>query len=170
MAGLVQKKSGVYNVNWRFRGKLFNRSTGTTDAKKACLVQKRVEDALFKLQNGLISIPDGADVSDFVLNGGRLRDDAKPLAVKPITLEELFNQYSANLAVGRKRTRFTPSVSIGTTSPVSSGEIEPSCPLIGHRFKNTSKRVRQKAENRTRSRRNSTLCEWRGVGRSTGEV
>ena len=66
---MVQKANGIFNVNWRFRRRLFNRSTGTTDEKKACLVKRRVEDTLFKLDNGLMSIPDGADMSKFVLNG-----------------------------------------------------------------------------------------------------
>ena len=45
----------------------------------------------------------GADVSDFIFKGGATRDDPRPVPAQHTTLKEMFNKYSANLAVGAKR-------------------------------------------------------------------
>ncbi len=103
MAGMFQReKNAVYNVNWWWDGSQYSRSTRTKDESKASLVKRRVEDTIFKLENGLLSIPEGVDVSEFILNGGKLREPIKPLPAKPTTLKELFGTYSANLAIGAK--------------------------------------------------------------------
>jgi integrase len=102
MAGLVQKPNGYFNVNWRVGNKLFNRSTGTKDEKKALVVQRRVEHALWMLENRQLSIPEGVNVSDFIFDGGELREEARALSAKVTTLEDLFNKYSANLVGGAK--------------------------------------------------------------------
>jgi hypothetical protein len=103
-AGLKSDARGNKSVTFWFGGRQFTKSAGTRDPKTAEAVKARVEDTLFRLGKGYLTLPEGADLGDFVVSGGQLtaRPGAPVDQRKPITLVDLLGLYNAHFPRGAK--------------------------------------------------------------------
>lgn len=94
------KRSGRFLIVFRFCGRQFQRSIGTTSQKVARAAAARVDDTIRLIEQGRIDIPDDVDPAEFILSDGRL---TKPRnAAVPIRLAELFGLYFATLPQNAK--------------------------------------------------------------------
>jgi integrase len=106
MAGLKTDAAGNFSVTFRFGGRQFTKSAGTTDCRKAEAVRSRVQDMLFRLKGGYVSIPDGADPGEFIVSGGeraaKVMLTVPSSAPTPLTLGDLFRLYKEHFPVDGK--------------------------------------------------------------------
>jgi len=67
----IELRGNSYRIVFRYQRLKFNRSlkTGNLGTANACLA--RVEDNLRRLDMGLIAVPEGADIAQFLLSDGR---------------------------------------------------------------------------------------------------
>ena len=73
MAGLHQHpKSSNWSASFRYGVEKFYKSLRTTDQREANRLKGRFEQALLDLERGRLTLPDGADLWQFVLSDGRL--------------------------------------------------------------------------------------------------
>jgi hypothetical protein len=74
MANVYQNASGVWLVRFRFGSRQYYRSLGTADEKQANGVKAQVEETLWLLKRGRLSLPAGAgpdEAAIFILSGGK---------------------------------------------------------------------------------------------------
>src|SRR4051812_12090513 len=106
MAGLKSDTRGNKLVTFWFEGRQFTRSAGTRDQRTAEAIKARVEDTLFRLTKGYLSLPEGADPGEFILTGGQrvARTAVTPVAPAPksLTLGDLLNLYENEFPRGAK--------------------------------------------------------------------
>lgn len=92
MAGLSQdKRSSVWFVYFRYGGKAFNRSTGTTKRAEAEKFAHRVEERLGLLDRGLIEVPPDADFWEWLKSDGKRTTAAK--VESHVKLADIFKQF-----------------------------------------------------------------------------
>jgi integrase len=87
-----------YKVCFRFGGKRFKKSLKTGNQSEAEILAGGVEKTLLRLEQGLIELPEGADILSFVLSDGKRQE--KPKATRQLTLEGFFQQYREKLPAG----------------------------------------------------------------------
>jgi hypothetical protein len=75
-----------------FGGRKHGYSLDTGDEQTALALRGGVEKTLMLLEHGALHIPDGADVVQFVKNGGRVVEEQKPPPA-PLTLGQLKDKY-----------------------------------------------------------------------------
>ena len=63
MAWLQQLPSGKFHISFRFGGRKYERSLGTSDPRKAKSRKVRLEDTIRLVENGMAEIPAGGDVA-----------------------------------------------------------------------------------------------------------
>jgi GGDEF domain-containing protein len=90
MAGLEQR-NGNYNIIIRFGGARFVRSLKTKDSDEAEDFKTRVEQNVRRVDQGLVAIPDGADIPTFLLTDFRVAD--KPVAHENVMLGPLMDAF-----------------------------------------------------------------------------
>jgi len=95
----LRETTGKWQVAFRWKGKAFSRCTGTTLKRDAQLIERRVEDAIWRLKNTGLTIPQGVDPGDFIFDGGRA---AEATPAGPVTLGALFERYRGALTDGAK--------------------------------------------------------------------
>jgi len=90
----------VYRVAFRHGGYKLHYSVGSDNEKeaKACMV--RLEANLRLVERGRLEVPAGADLGVFLVSDGKL--NAKPVIDRPMTMEEVFDRYQAQVAAGAK--------------------------------------------------------------------
>ena len=88
----LENRTGYWSISFRFGGKKFNRSLKTRDRRAAEELKKAVENTIWKVEQGLLVLPDNADVISFFLSGGDA--DERPKAPDSVTLRVLFDEYS----------------------------------------------------------------------------
>ena len=106
----LDKTSGFYRIGFRFDGKKYLRSKtlkirDVRQAESKCGV---IEQTIRYLSDGMLSVPEGVDVGEFILSGGKLT--ARPVAVLPpreLTLEEICDLYDASTHAKEESTRRT---------------------------------------------------------------
>ena len=98
--GLVERdpESNSYKVCFRFGGRRFKKSLKTGDRSEAQILMGGVEKNLLRLEQGLLELPEDADVVSFVLSDGKRLEKTKANGL--MTLEEFFQKYKENLPVG----------------------------------------------------------------------
>ncbi len=99
----LQQINGIYHLRFRFGGKPFRRSLGTTNTDEAETIKKDVEVNISRINSGVIPPPpEDSDVIQYVLSGGK--NVAKPKIVEPTspTLEEMWKGYLVSLPAGSK--------------------------------------------------------------------
>jgi integrase len=98
----VQKRGNRYRVVFQFGGKKYRKSLKSDNAAVAEAVVGGVKRTLLMLEQGLLHIPEGADVLAFVLSGGK--DVKMPHANGDVdgvaTLEDLKTQYIDAVSIG----------------------------------------------------------------------
>ena len=93
-------KDGVFVARFRHQGREYKRSLKTGDRRDAEHALAEIVRAVHRLRVGLMAVPAGVTVPEFVLSGGTLAapaPPAEPVAVAP-TLAEAADRYVGNLA------------------------------------------------------------------------
>src|SRR3954452_18497302 len=102
----LELRSGRYRIIFRFNGKKYHHSLGTTDRQEAEALRDRLRGNLHDLANGRAVLPPGADLALFLLSDGRITE--KPEVRQVVTLGDLSRRYhdaqSATLEVGSLNT------------------------------------------------------------------
>ena len=108
MPWLVEKKSGIFHIGFRFRGEEITRSLKTRVERTAQAILHRVEETIDLVERGRLEVPTDADVGSFLLSDGKT---CKPTVapVKRIKAGELFDRYNESLpddAIAAESLRF----------------------------------------------------------------
>src|SRR5438034_7681558 len=90
--------SNCYKVCFRYGGRRFKKSLKTDDRAEAEILVGGVEKNLLRLEQGLLELPECADIVSFVLSDGKRRE--RPNAPCSLTLEELFHKYKEQMPPG----------------------------------------------------------------------
>lgn len=90
MASLTNR-TGYWSISFRFGGQKFNRSLKTKEQNAAEELKKIVETTIWKVEQGVLQLPENADVVSFFLSGGNVHES--PKAPKTILLKALFTEY-----------------------------------------------------------------------------
>jgi hypothetical protein len=93
-------ETGIYRIQFRYGGRQFQKSLGTTKAVKADAMKAQVEETLPDLLRGRLTLPSGADLWVFLRSGGKF--DKKPELPKLMTLGRPFELCDAKLTEGAK--------------------------------------------------------------------
>ncbi len=80
MAWLERKDNGPYHLGFRFAGERYKPSLETTDKEEAEARRQRLEESIRLVKSGRLTLPDDADVSDFLLSDGKLNGKPRPKA------------------------------------------------------------------------------------------
>ncbi len=70
----LELRSGRYRIVFRFGGKKYHHSLGTTDRQEAEALRDRARANLHDLANGRTVLPPGADLALFLLSDGRITE------------------------------------------------------------------------------------------------
>ena len=99
MAWLEQdNRTGTFKLALRLNDRKIKRSLQTNDRREAESIRGTVEQTLQAIERGWTTVPDGVDMVDFLISGGRV--PIKPAVQKTLTLAELFQAYFDNLPSG----------------------------------------------------------------------
>lgn len=94
------KRTGRYQIRFRFQGLDFKRSTKTNSEKEARLVLQKVDETILLLERGRLQLPPGVDPADFILSDGRQLTSR--IQKKTARLKGLFHAYSESIPEGAK--------------------------------------------------------------------
>lgn len=100
MASLHQRANGRFRISYYFGGRRFFASLKTKHEREATLTMHRLEENLQDVERGRLAIPEGADLSRFLLSDGRVI--TKPVLKKRISLKDLFDRYEKEVPEGIK--------------------------------------------------------------------
>jgi len=89
----LERRGDRYRLVFRYAGQKHQVALKTTDEQEADDLLARVERKLELLANGELSLPDGGDISTFVVTDGRRAE--KLAAIPRFTLEDAFKEYQA---------------------------------------------------------------------------
>jgi len=98
MAWLQEDPSGNYHISFRFGGRKFKRSLRTSKVKEANSRLERLEENIRLVEAGRIDLSADTDIPTFLLSDGKL--NGKPVVTSLLTLQELFDNFFANLPNG----------------------------------------------------------------------
>ncbi len=99
MAWLEQdSKSGMFKVGVRIADGRLKRSLQTSDRKEAEAICGTVETTLTAIKRGWVVVPEGVDLGDFLVSGGKA--GSKLSIPRTLKLSELIGQYFASLPAG----------------------------------------------------------------------
>lgn len=98
MAWLQQDPSGNYHISFRFGGRKFKRSLHTLSEQEARSRLGRLEENIRLVETGRIELTTETDIPTFLLSDGKL--NGKPVISQPLSLQELFANFFANLPNG----------------------------------------------------------------------
>jgi integrase len=87
----VERRNGRFRLIFYLTGKRYSASLRTADPREADAIAGSAERTLMLLQQGVLIVPEGADLATFVLSGGKLAERPKPPPA--IRLGELSDRY-----------------------------------------------------------------------------
>jgi hypothetical protein len=90
--------SKKYRIHFRFGGQQFQKSLKTSDEKEARAALGRIELTLRELENGRMTLPEGADFWTYVFTDGQRTQ--KVTAPTVVTLSEMFDRYEQEMPAG----------------------------------------------------------------------
>lgn len=96
---LFDRQSKRFFVRFRYGGRSFKRSLGTSNEKLARAQAGRIEETLLLLKHGRLAIPAAADPVAYILSDGRKLNHDEPTLV---ALSELTEAFRANRVSGHK--------------------------------------------------------------------
>jgi hypothetical protein len=100
MASLFfDEASQHYYVRFRYRGRSFKRSLGTSNVKLANAQASRIDEPLILLKNDRLTIPPHADPAAFIISDGRRTSFESP---KLPTLVEVTTAFKEARVLGHK--------------------------------------------------------------------
>ncbi len=101
----LQQRTGTYRVIFRFHGKQHFVMIGKVSPQEAEAKAAQVEYLLMRLKQGLIELPPGIDIVEFVQPDGKPPAPATPVSAsrKTLTLAMLRDRYLTTRARGREK-------------------------------------------------------------------
>jgi integrase len=106
------KKGDLYVARFRYQGQEYKRSLKTTRPEDARGAMMGVERAIHGLTTGMIQMPAGADVGDFIVSGGTLKEMNRPRR-KVDPLSELVQVYLAAQSHKAASSVYTEGIHLG---------------------------------------------------------
>jgi integrase len=109
----VQLRGGTYRVIFRFHGKQHFVMIGKVTPEEAEAKAAQVNYLLMRIKQGLLELPPGVEIAEFVLHDGKPPAAAIPVAAsrKVLTLATLRDRFLATRATGReKSTLYTAGI------------------------------------------------------------
>ena len=104
----LELKGNVYQVSFRWDGRKFRRSLGTTEKADADTRVARIDRRLKLIEQGDLVVPDGTDLLSFLMTDGKPQPKIV-LPAKELSLGDLFEQYRTTLpADSMERNSCTP--------------------------------------------------------------
>jgi hypothetical protein len=94
MAFLAQR-ADRFRIIFRYAGQRYAHTLRTTDRKEAEILKGGAEMVLLRLEQGLLELPDGADLVSFVMNDGRCKENA-PRRVRAADPKRVARSFQAN--------------------------------------------------------------------------
>jgi integrase len=94
----IEQRGESFRVIFKFCGRRFTRSLKTKNRKAAAASVARLEDNLRRVELGLLTPPDGADLPAFLLSDGQAM--SRPTLAAIETLESLLAKYFTSLPEG----------------------------------------------------------------------
>src|SRR5262249_41659740 len=88
----LERRNQTYRVVFMYAGRKHGYSLDTGDEQTALALRGGVEKTLMLIEHGALHIPDGADVVQFVKNGGKMVEEQKSPPA-PLTLGQLKEKY-----------------------------------------------------------------------------
>jgi hypothetical protein len=101
MAAWLIEEQGIFKFGFRYAGRLYKKSLKTRDKAKAEDRLGVINGNLEYLEEGVLQVPDGADLPTFLMTGGR-RTTARITGDEKLTLKGLFERYEAATPDGAK--------------------------------------------------------------------
>lgn len=90
-------KTGKARVFFRYGGRQFNKTIKIGTARAAEGMRATIEETITDLQRGRLTLPPEADVTAFLLSGGKLTESPAARAIKKsLSLADLFDEYRAD--------------------------------------------------------------------------
>jgi len=98
MAWIQKDRSDNYHVCFRLGGRKFKRSLKTASDTDAENAKRHIDENIRLVERGILTIPPGADVPDFLLSDGKV---TKPIEIATtVTLGSLVDQYEKAVSGG----------------------------------------------------------------------
>ena len=98
MAWIQKDRSDAYHVCFRLGNRKFKRSLKTDSEDQAESARRRIEENIRLVERGILTIPAGADVPDFLLSDGKV---TKPIEIpQSLTLKDLIDRYEKAVSGG----------------------------------------------------------------------
>lgn len=104
MAGL-QQRGGSFRLIFRHNGKQFSLPIGKVSPEEAEAKAGQVDYLLLRIKQGLLTVPPGVEVTEFLMNDGKAPSREAPAAApKNFTLGQLRERYLASKAGAKEKT------------------------------------------------------------------
>ena len=104
----IQERGGSYRVFFRFRGKQLTFPLGKVSKQEAEAKAAQVDYLLLRLKQGLVELPPGVDIAEFVQHDGRRRRNRRPPPrVGNAPSATLRDRFLATHAARTRRTRLS---------------------------------------------------------------
>ena len=107
----LEKRGNTYRVVFRYGGQKVTKSVRTRDERAATACLARVEDNLRRLELGVLTVPDDADIAEFVLSDGR-RNGREVSRPQLRTIGQRLDQYLASISPGSMEDSALPGMHI----------------------------------------------------------
>src|ERR1700681_4890509 len=101
MAAWLIEDNGIFKFGFRLGGRLFKKSLKTKNKATAEAKLGVVNRNLEYLEDGVLALPEGADLPTYLMTGGK-RKEAKITLAEKLTLKKLFDLYDAAMPEGVK--------------------------------------------------------------------
>ncbi len=104
MAG-IQQRGGSFRLIFRHNGKQFSLPIGKVSTEEAEAKAGQVDYLLLRIKQGLVALPPGVDITEFLLNDGKASTkEIAAAAPKNFTLDQLKERYLASKAGAKEKT------------------------------------------------------------------
>lgn len=119
MKCFLRAVKGNFHVGFEVAGRQYTASLRTKSRREAEVRIGPIRDVLYRIENGTLEVPAGADVRAFVLAGGKVV--SKPKAAEGITLDALRDEYPAAKSNVEENSRKTIKIHLGHVAKILGG-------------------------------------------------
>lgn len=109
----LTKRGKVFHLGFRYSGRIFRTSLGTTNQRIANAAVSRVDENIRLVETGRLAIPtDTRELATYLLSDGKLRE--KPALPNVVSLSEVFDAYRIAMSDGSMETNSLATIKIHT--------------------------------------------------------
>ena len=107
----LTKRGKVFHLGFRYSGRIFRTSLGTTNQRIANAAVSRVDENIRLVETGRLAIPtDTRELATYLLSDGKLRE--KPVLPNVVSLSEVFDAYRIAMSDGSMETNSLATIKI----------------------------------------------------------